>query len=338
MKAVTFRTGKGLVYEEVPDYKVNEGEVLVKVANTGFCGSDHSLIKGGLAPDGYILGHEISAVVVEKGAGAGGPELGTRVCIRPTFCGKCPNCLRGKPHMCTTNRRTTGIGDLNGGFAEYVKAFPQMLIPIPMGVDSRNAALAETFASALHGIRQTTGDPGSVLIMGGGPIGLCAVRLLKILGHSPIVMLEPVEAKWKIALAYGADRVFHPKDSNEQIAALAGGVFDRIFECSGVVSNVGRAIDVASVGGQICIISMIFQPFAVSEPYKINFKEIRLTASMSNTHGENVECLNWMAAGQIDARALITDYVPLEKLPEIYETRIDTGKAIKVLLRIGPEF
>ncbi len=71
-------------------------EVLVKVANTGFCGSDHSLVAGGLLPDGYILGHEISAVVVEKGAEAGGPAVGTRVCIRPTYCGHCANCLCGQ--------------------------------------------------------------------------------------------------------------------------------------------------------------------------------------------------------------------------------------------------
>ncbi len=70
MKAVVFRKDRGLVYEEVPDYTVAEDEVLVKTANTGFCGSDHSLVAGGHLADGYILGHEISAVIVEKGAAA----------------------------------------------------------------------------------------------------------------------------------------------------------------------------------------------------------------------------------------------------------------------------
>ncbi|MCK7515263.1 MAG: alcohol dehydrogenase catalytic domain-containing protein [Desulfobacterales bacterium] len=76
MKAVVFRKDRGLVYEEVPDYQVAPDEVLVKVANTGFCGSDHSLVAGGLLPDGYILGHEISGVVVDKGAEAGGAARG----------------------------------------------------------------------------------------------------------------------------------------------------------------------------------------------------------------------------------------------------------------------
>ncbi len=340
MKAVVFRQGLGLVYQEVPNYKIGDDEVLVRVANTGFCGSDHSLVAGGLVQDGYILGHEISAVVVEKGAAAGGPDLGTRVCIRPTYCGQCANCLSGKQQLCRINRRTAGIGDLPGGFAEYVKVYPQMLIPIPAGVDSRNAALAETFASALHAINCTGDKTGSALVMGGGPIGLSAVRILKILGYSPIVLFEPVKSKRAIAHLYGADHVFDPgeKELNSQVMTLVPGGFSKTFECSGVTANVSRAITLAADNGQVCVVSVIFKPLEIAEPYLINFKEIRLTASISNTHQENIQCLKWMKEGLLDARPLITDLEPLARLPEVYRERIDTGLAIKVLLRIGEEF
>ncbi|PKN05442.1 MAG: hypothetical protein CVU74_01720 [Deltaproteobacteria bacterium HGW-Deltaproteobacteria-9] len=340
MKAVVFRHGLGLVYEDVPNYKIGADEVLVRVANTGFCGSDHSLVAGGLVQDGYILGHEISAVVVEKGAAAGGPALGTRVCIRPTYCGQCTNCLSGKQHLCRINRRTAGIGDLPGGFAEYLKVYPQMLIPIPDAVDSRNAALAETFASALHAINCTGDKKGSALVMGGGPIGLSAVRILKILGYGPIVLFEPVQTKRDIALLYGADYVFDPgeKELNSQVMALVPGGFSKTFECSGVTANVSRAVTLAADNGQVCVVSVIFKPLTITEPYLINFKEISLTASISNTHQENIQCLNWMAEGLLDARPLITDLEPLARLPEVYRERIDTGQAIKVLLRIGEEF
>jgi 2-desacetyl-2-hydroxyethyl bacteriochlorophyllide A dehydrogenase len=340
MKAVVFRPSRGLVYEEVPDYKVGADEVLVKVVNTGFCGSDHSLVAGGLMPDGMIPGHEISAVVVEKGAEADGPSLGTKVCIRPTYCGRCANCLKAKPHLCRVHRRTTGIGDLPGGFAEYAKVFPQMLIPIPEGVDSRNAALAETFASALHAINNTGPETGSALVMGGGPIGLSAVRILKILGYHPVVLFEPVKEKRDLALGYGADRVFDPgeKDLDLQVRSMVEGGFDKIFECSGVTANVSRAFHLAADCGQVCIVSVMFKPLEIPAPYLINFKEIRLTASISNTQAENIQCLNWMAAGTVDARPLISDLVPLAKLPEVYRERIDTGLAIKALLQIGDEF
>ncbi len=340
MKAVVFRRGIGLVYEEVPDYKVAADEVLVRIANTGFCGSDHSLVAGGLVADGYILGHEISAVVVEKGSAAKGPPVGTKVCIRPTYCGHCANCLAGKPHLCRVSRRTAGIGDLPGGFAEYIKVYPQMLIPIPVGVDSRNAALAETFASALHAINCTGDTTGSVLVMGGGPIGLSAVRILKILGYGPIVLLEPVKAKREIALSYGADHIFDPgeKDLNKQLLAIVPNGFPKAFECSGVKANIGRAITLAADGGQVCIVSVMFSPLEITEPYLINFKEIRLTASISNTHQENIQCLEWMASGILDGRPLISDDEPLEHLPVVYRERIDTGLAVKVMLIIGEEF
>jgi threonine dehydrogenase-like Zn-dependent dehydrogenase len=340
MKAVVFRKSRGLVYEEVPDYQVGPDEVLVRVADVGFCGSDHSLVAGGIAPEGYILGHEISAVVVEKGVAVDGPPLGTRVCIRPTYCGHCLNCLRGKPHLCRVHRRTTGIGDLPGGFAEYVKVFPQMLIPIPQGVGSRNAALSETFASALHAIHCTGPERGSALVMGGGPIGLSAIRLLKILGYYPIILFEPVREKRDIALGFGADQVFDPgeKDLNLKVLALVPGGFDKILECSGVTVNVNRAVHLAADCGQVCIVSVIFKPLDLPEPYLLNFKEIRLTASISNTHEENRQCLAWMASGLIDATPMISDLAHLADLPEIYRTRIDTGLAVKVLLQVGEEF
>jgi threonine dehydrogenase-like Zn-dependent dehydrogenase len=340
MKAVVFRKDRGLVYEEVPDYRVAEDEVLVRVANTGFCGSDHSLVAGGLLTDGYILGHEISGVVIEKGAKAFGPALGTKVCIRPTYCGQCANCLGGKQQLCRVHRRTTGIGDLPGGFAEYVKVYPQMLIPIPEGVDSRNAALAETFASALHAISCTGEKTGSVLVMGGGPIGLCAVRILKIMGYGPIVLFEPVAAKRQIALLYGADHAFDPreKDVDQKVMVIAPGGFLKMFECSGVKANIDRALILAADNGEVCIVSVIFSPQEIAAPFLINFKEIRLTASISNTHAENIRCLDWMATGILDARPLISDDEPLERLPTVYRERIDTGLAVKVLLRIGEEF
>jgi (R,R)-butanediol dehydrogenase / meso-butanediol dehydrogenase / diacetyl reductase len=284
-------------------------------------------------PDGTILGHEISAVLVEKGAEADGPPLGTKVCIRPTYCGKCANCLRGRPHLCRVHRRTTGLGDLPGGFAEYVKVFPQRLIPIPEGVDSRNAALAGTFASAWHAINCTGSETGSALVMGGGPIGPSAVRILKILGCQPVVLFEPIKEKRDIALGYGADRVFDPgeKDLNLQVRSMVEGGFDKIFECSGVMANVGRAVHLAADCGQICIVSVLFKPLDLPDPYLINFKEVKPTASISNTHTENIQCLTWMAAGQVDARPLISDLTPLAKLPEVYRERIDTGLAVKVL-------
>ena len=129
-------------------------------------------------------------MVVEAGNLARGVPEGTRVIVRPTFCGACPDCSAGRPYFCQNNRRSIGIGDLPGAFAEYIVAYPEMLIPVPAGVDSQNAALAEAFAASLHAITCSNRQGCSALVVGGGSIGLALVRLLKILEFHPI-MLSP---------------------------------------------------------------------------------------------------------------------------------------------------
>ena len=127
MKAVVCQKDR-LVLVEAPRPEPQADQVLVRVANTGFCGSDHSLIKGGQCPAGLILGHEVSGVVEAWGNQVEGLTAGARVIVRPTFCGQCRECLMGKPYLCQNNRRLIGLGDLPGAFAEYLIVYPRMLI------------------------------------------------------------------------------------------------------------------------------------------------------------------------------------------------------------------
>jgi len=341
MKAVVFRRTEGLVVEEVPAPEPGNDGVLVKTSNTGFCGSDHSLIESGLLADGSILGHEVSGIVVGWGDKAKGLEEGSRIIVRPTFCGKCRECRSGKPHLCQAQRRTIGIGDLPGAFAEYLKVYPQMILRIPQGVDSRNAALAETFASALHGIKCSGSEGGSALVMGGGPIGLAAIKVLKLLGFAPIALSEPAKEKTELGKVLGADYVIDPLRENLREKALEwteGTGLETILECSGVAENIPLAFDLVAKGGAICIISIMFKPFTIYQPLAMNFKEFRFTGSYSNTHEENIRILKWMADGKIDARPFITDLISMDQLPRIYKERIHPGKVIKAMLQIGEEF
>jgi 2-desacetyl-2-hydroxyethyl bacteriochlorophyllide A dehydrogenase len=340
MKAAVFRKSKGLVIEEVPIPQLAAERVLVKAVNTGFCGSDHTLIETGIVSDGYILGHETSGIVTDLGKDVEGCRSGMRVIIRPTFCGRCRDCRMGKPYFCANNRHSIGIGDLPGAFAEYISVYPQMLIPVPEGVDSRNAALAEMFAAALHGINRCRRKDGSALVVGGGPIGLALVRLLKIIGFQPIALSEPVAEKRMTAMSSGADVVIDPSADNLGrcvFESTAGIGFETVFECSGCADAVQTAMDATARGGTVCILSMNFGQLPIIST-TLNFKEIWLTGSYSNTHEENRQCLQWMADGKLDGRPLITDLISLDRLPNVYKERIHTGKTIKVMLQIGDEF
>ena len=336
MQAVVFRGGQ-LVFATVPLPEIESGAVLLEVLNVGFCGTDHSLIKsGGLAED-TILGHEVCGRVVACGKDVRDVATGSRAIVRPTACGRCRDCRAGRPYFCQTGRRSIGIGDMPGAFAEYVKVYPDMLIPVPDDVDSRNAALAEAFAAALHGINCIGIDKGPVLVIGGGPIGLAAIRLLDVMGIAPIVLSEPLAAKRSLAIELGAAHTLDPSqdDMDRRIFDITAGVgFEAVLECSGVPDNIQKALDWVARGGDICVVSMIFAPAPIV-PMTLNFKEARLTGCYSNTHAENRQCLDWMAEGRLDGRPLITDVIDLAQLPTVLRDRIDTGQAIKVIVENG---
>lgn len=340
MKAAVFRKGKGLVIEDVPMFEIDDDQVLIKVANTGFCGSDHSMIENEGARDGTIFGHEMAGTVTRVGDSVTDVKDGTRVILRPTYCDSCPGCRNGRPQLCSNNRRSIGIGDLPGGFAEYVKAYPQMVIPIPDNVDSQSAALAEPYAVGLHGIELAGVTDGSALIIGAGTIGLTVVKLLKIKGIKPVVVSEPVAEKRELARQFGADIVLDPFTDNlvaEAFQINSGCGFGAVFECSGLKSQLGEAINLAGPGGKVCLLSVLHEDVLVS-PTNLMFKEVALYSSYGNTHAENIQCLKWISEGVLEPLPLISDWCTLDELPDVYRDRIDTGQAIKVMLKIGEEF
>jgi threonine dehydrogenase-like Zn-dependent dehydrogenase len=160
------------------------------------------------------------------------------------------------------------------------------------------------------------------------------------MGFGPITLSEPVEEKRTLAVRFGADTVIDPFHENLILRVMdetSGAGFDAVFECSGLGDSVQTAVNAAAIGGTVCVVSVIMQDIVIV-PVVLNFKEVWLTGSYSNTHEENIRCLRWMAEGKIDGRPLITDYTSLDNLPQVYEDRIDTGRAIKVMLTIGTEF
>jgi threonine dehydrogenase-like Zn-dependent dehydrogenase len=340
MPAIVYRAAHGLVLEEISVPDTGPDGVLIRVAHTGFCGTDHSMDKNGGLADGTILGHEVSGRVAACGSQVKGVRVGQRVIVRPSACGTCRDCRDGRPYFCQVERRSIGIGDMPGAFAGYVRVLPSMLIPVPDGVGAPNAALAEAFAAALHGINCVGRTQGSTLVIGGGPIGLALVKLLHLMDFGPIVLSEPVAAKRTLGRTLGAHAALDPlgEEMGPRIFELtAGRGFDLVFECSGVAANVAQSLDWVARGGDVCVVSMIFST-ATIVPMTLNFKEARLTGCYSNTHAENKRILDWMAEGRLDGQALISERTTLEALPQVYHERIDTGRAIKVLVDIGESF
>ncbi len=154
----------------VPDPKPAEGELVVKVARCGICGSDLHIAEDPAFGKGagYILGHEFAGEVAAVGRGTQGVAVGDLVSVIPLqSCGHCPACVAGEVAWCGQ------FGLQGGGYAEYAVTRPNQCIKLPQALSLADGAIIEPLAVALHGIHMSGLKFGEkVLILGAGPIGL----------------------------------------------------------------------------------------------------------------------------------------------------------------------
>ncbi|HKV54965.1 MAG TPA: alcohol dehydrogenase catalytic domain-containing protein, partial [Candidatus Binataceae bacterium] len=172
MKAAAFRRQNEMEVIQAPEPVAGPGQVVLKVHNCGICGSDlHACQYGFGMPPGSIMGHEFCGEVREIGSGVSGFAIGARVAALPfENCGECERCKRGMQIHCL-NLKGLGLGQLPGGYAEYVACSAATLFKLPDNVSSRDGALVEPLSVGLHGVKRSGVKPGTVaVVMGAGPI------------------------------------------------------------------------------------------------------------------------------------------------------------------------
>src|ERR1041385_1913030 len=189
-------------------------EVLVKVDACGVCGTDVHIVEGSSrSTPPVVIGHEYAGIVEDSSNTVEGWKPGKRVAVDPTIsCGACFFCRRGLVPLCS-NLLALGV-DIDGGMAEYCIVPVKQLYEIPDNLSMEASAFIEPVSCAIHGIDRAnirTGD--SVVILGGGTIGLLMLQLAKEAGASRTFVVEPLPHKQAIARALGADYVIDPKDT-----------------------------------------------------------------------------------------------------------------------------
>lgn len=336
MKALVYTDKSGLVVKEVPTPEAAPGRIRMKIKNCGICGSDLFFVNSGGLRDGTIIGHEFSGIVDQVGLGVSGISVGDRVIARPTGCGQCRNCAAGMENICP-ERKSIGLGNTPGGFAEYLVVDQDMVIPVPENLGLDQASMADQLGSALHGIRICDFKAGEkVLVTGAGPIGLCAVMLLKYLGASKVVVSEMVEKRAGLAMNFGADAVVSPgkKSLSSHIDDHFGKEGpDCIIECTGAPGGLLDVIQCSRVGCRISLVGMCMQPVSIL-PFAIFQKHLSIFGSFGNTQKECIECMNIMASGKIPSEKLITKKVPIDGLPHEFATIKKDLDQLKVMMEI----
>lgn len=295
--------------DQVPVPDPGPGEILVKVAAAGICGTDRHLFKGEFPSKPPVtLGHEFAGTVVGTGVGVT-LAPGTLVTCDPNdWCGVCEACRRGKVNLCSRNV-ATGI-QRDGGFAEFAVFPAAKAVALPSGLDPRHGAFSEPLACVLHGV--DIGAPRSgerVLVIGGGVIGLLAVQLAALAGAETVLLTRSPE-KRRLASTLGA--VATATDGAGVRAIWPEGA-DLTLECAGVAETVAESASLTRAGGRVVVLGVLPQGEKVAiEPFDLLVREVQLHFSYINpfTH---TRAAGLIATGRIKVEPLISRSIPLSE-------------------------
>lgn len=334
MKAAAFKQQNQMGIIDAPTPRAGPGEVVLKVHNCGICGSDlHACQYGfGMPPDS-IMGHEFCGEIIELGRGVNDFALGQRVAGLPfVMCGECERCQRGMEIHCH-KLRGLGLGQLPGAYAEFVACASTSLFKLPDNVSSRDGALVEPLSVGLHAVKRSGVKPGeTAIIMGAGPIGLATLTWAKGKGAT-VVVSELAEGRAELARKLGADVVLNPNDLNpaEKVREMTGRSPELIFECIGVKGTLDNAIEMVGPRGQVVVVGVCMEPDQIT-PVKCIFKEVSVNFVLGYDPSDFDETIKALASGQIKPQPMVTDIIPVEQVPEMFQALRRPGSRAKVLV------
>jgi len=342
MKAAVFRgLGHKLAIEDMARPVAGPGEVVIRVAACGVCGSDLHATDAGvfLQEVGTVLGHEFAGEVVESGDAA--VPVGLRATVVPVnacadaACQALGRCKNDLGILCPQNRITGLAQSVPGAYAQFIKVGARQVVALPEGVTWEEGAMVEPLAVGLHAV--TTSDlalGARVLVIGAGPIGLSVTAFAALRGAATIVVSERAPARRAAATAFGATAVLDPTrtdDLGAAFAALAGGPPDVIFDCVGVPGIIQSCIDMSRPRGTIVVVGVCMKEDRVV-PISAILKELRVQFILGYVDADFARVLAFLQAGKIPAAAMVTDRVTLGDLPDAFEGLRQPGSQIKMMI------
>jgi len=323
VRALVYRGPHALRLEEMPAPAAGPGEVLVRVAAVGVCGTDHHIVAGelGVQP-GTIPGHEIAGRVVDCGPAVTGWKTGDRVVSwGQVACGRCPACETGRSNRCV-RASVLGMGR-PGGFAELVALPSAGLVALPESVaDAVGAIATDAIATPFHALSAVAelraGE--NLVVVGTGGVGMHAVLIARALGAGRIVAVDPSAAAREAALAAGADAAFDPSAQEDPRRALAAIACDTslALECVGRAESVELALATLAPGGRLVTIGVGGERPRLPPLARFVALELSVRGSFGSTLAEIRTVIEWIAAQRIDTSRSIARQLPLAEGPSVF--------------------
>lgn len=342
-KSAVLHGARDLRIESCALTEPGEGEVLVRVAHVGVCGSDLAYFMNGrgsfsVVQEPLVLGHEASGILEAVGEGVDDLTVGTPVAIQPgRACMVCDECRAGRRHLCPDMRYLgsgASIPHEPGALTEFFIVRCDQLFPLDPAVDLAMGALAEPLAVALHALNVAGGVKGaSVLVSGAGPIGLLTAAGALDQGAERVIVTDLHQHMLEIAERLGASSVLNVATDQGLEELLALEPVDLAFEASGSHQALGNCIGAVRRGG---IVTQVGMPPMGPVPVDIGrmiSKELSFRTSFrfNDEFGDAVA----MLARQPSLRHLITSEFPLEQAEDALTATADRSQHCKVVIRVA---
>ena len=341
MKALVKATaGKGFVLKDVPDPRIRDDEVLIRVRRAGVCGTDVHIYewddwaKGRVKPP-IVVGHEFAGDVTEVGKLVTDVRLGDRVTAEGHIVdGRCLLCRTGNAHVCP---RTRIIGvDRDGCFAEFI-AMPATNVwhlddDISYDVGGIHDPMGNAFHTAL-----TADIPGAtVLVTGCGPIGIFAVGICRVAGASRIIASDVNPTRLALARAMGAHDTVRPEEAEAVVRRHTDGLgVDVALEMSGVPSAIHQAFALVRVGGRVQMLGIPATPMEIDLATEVIFKGITIYGVVGRRMYDTWHRMTrFLRSGKFDPTPVITHRFQLEQADDAIRA-IKSGEAGKVIFEVG---
>jgi 2-desacetyl-2-hydroxyethyl bacteriochlorophyllide A dehydrogenase len=335
MRAAVFEgDGKVAVVDRPEPTAQLPDDVVIRVEVNGLCGSDLRALA--TPPEmvydvGVVLGHEFSGVVAEAGADA---QLapGDRVIVHPNiWCQRCYYCRTNRINLCDHFVHLGSMRD--GGAAEYCVVPDRLVYRLPDSLPLDRAALTEPLACVLNGTTQAAVAPGeSVLVIGGGPIGLLYLMLFKAAGAFPVIVSEPAAQRARWASELGADEVIDPRSTDVAAAVrdlTSGRGADVVVDAVG--SQLRDAVLAAAKTGRVYTFGLNERATATFEPSTLAYREISIHG-VYIAKGTFPRAIELLADNRLGFERLITRRYPLDDVGQAIDD-LRSGSVAKILLK-----
>ena len=347
MRAVVYRGINDMRVETVPVPAIGPGELLVKVATCGICGTDLKKIHLGSHSAPRIFGHEMSGTIVKVGEGAHF-EVGERVVVHHHVpCGSCYNCRKQTPTQCSLYKKvgvTAGFEPSGGGFAEYIRVMDWIaagrgVVRIPDGVPFEQAAYLEPVNTVLKGVKLLNLAPDdTVLVIGQGPIGLMHAVLAKRTG-ARVLTSDLYPERHAIAAKFGLKDPIHAGSENvveRVLAETEGRGADAVILAVGGNALIKTAMDAVRPGGKVMLFAQTQHGEATFDPGAVCMDEKTLMGSYSSSFEILDEVTDLVFGGYqdgFDMTQLISHRFPLEQAAEAIEIASHPkGDSMKIMI------